>query len=165
MIGTDDLNADIILKGLANTDPSLLVDEMNQTKGVNNQTQQVQNQSALLPSEIAKNQSAADYQAAEAAKTRIYIDYYPKMMESGGDATTTIKNRALGIVATPPPAPVGTPNSNDAAMAAAQANANNNYTPPTESLITPNTTSDAVQPSNPINNNDNTNDYSTGLDS
>lgn len=55
-IGADPtLNPEIILQGLSTTDPALLVNEMNQTK-------QVQNQSALIPSEIAKNQAIANYE-------------------------------------------------------------------------------------------------------
>lgn len=155
-IGADPtLNPEIILQGLSTTDPALLVNEMNQTK-------QVQNQSALIPSEIAKNQAIANsenvnagisvpggfnlanFSAQAEARIRSKGNSTASGQNSGYQGGYTPVQPPVSVPATPAPAPRVDPNTGDPEVD------NNTGTP-----ITDNT-----NPTNLINND---NQYSESL--
>jgi hypothetical protein len=97
-IGADPtINPELILQGLATTDPSLLVSEMNQTRQTNNQ-------SALIPSEISKNTASAAYEQALANYNQMLISSWPAL----GAARKQTKQNAESINSAAPP-PVTAP--------------------------------------------------------
>lgn len=147
-IGADPtINPEIILQGLASTDPSLLTSEINQSRQVNNQT-------AMLPADIALKQAQAANEQAMASYNQMLVNSWSGLSQ----ARKTTKQQAESAYTTtpqttalPPPVQPQPPASGVGTWGAPESLA---------SPATPPLTDNAE--SNVINND---NEYSTGLES